>query len=160
MHRRVDERETSGIPARADDDAGLFAPHECAELAPSADHAAKGLPVLPRLGAIERMQVQQEMRKLRRRQYGLLDAAQCADEVRLHAGIETLQRARDRESGIEMSSRPATGEEDSRARRDQAHSLARTKGSVAPLPMTRSFSLPMFTRMPVISIVSTMLDRP
>jgi hypothetical protein len=31
---------------------------------------------------------------------------------------------------------------------------------VAPLPTTRSFSLPMFTRIPVMSIVSRMLDRP
>ena len=33
-------------------------------------------------------------------------------------------------------------------------------GSVAPLPTTRSFVLPMFTRMPVRNIVSTMFERP
>lgn len=33
-------------------------------------------------------------------------------------------------------------------------------GSVAPEPITRSFVLPMFTRMPVRNIVRTMFERP
>ncbi len=100
------------------------------------------------------MQVEQQVWKAGGGQHAVLHTAARANEEWLHGGIETHERARDREPGVQMSTRTAAGKPD--GARHQGGDI----GSVAPLPITRSFSLPMLTRMPVSSMESTMLDRP
>ena len=92
-----------------------------------------------------------------------LDSALRADEVRLHARIELDELARNRDPRVQVTSGAAAGEEHRRSvgdRRRHCMASERASGSVAPLPMTRSFVLPMFTRIPVRNMVSTMLERP
>ena len=97
------------------------------------------------------MQIEQQVGKLRRRKHRALDAPQGSDEVRANIRIEPHETARDSEAGVQVSARPAAGEEDGRGH---------ARGFVAAAPMTRSFALPMFTRMPVMNIVRTMFERP
>src|SRR4051794_31190106 len=109
------------------------------------------------------MQVEQEVGEFRPWQDVLLDPALRPDEVGTDARIQSYERAGDRQPGIEVSAGAARGER----HRDlvtRGHAQAglgpRARGSVAPLPITRSFVLPIFTRTPVRNIVSTMLERP
>src|SRR4029079_2648189 len=124
----------------------------------------ESLPVIPGPRSVERMQVEQEVRKLRPRQDVLLDPPLRPDAAGTHARIEAHEGPRDRESGIEMSPGTAAGEQHrhlvARLGHAQAGVGASASGSVAPLPITRSFVLPMFTSTPVRNIVSTMLERP
>ena len=102
------------------------------------------------------MQVQQFKLKLSRREYLPLDSSHRPNKKRFDSQVDFAHCPRDREAGIEMSAGAATGEED-------PHSYARpiaNEGSVALPPMTFSRVLPTFTRMPVISIDRTRLDRP
>src|ERR1017187_1989367 len=102
------------------------------------------------------MQVEQRVRKLRGRQPVPLAAPPRTDEVRPHRRIEPDDGPRDREPGIQVSAGAATGEEDVH----RAATMSDPVGSVAPSPITRSRTLPMFTSMPVISMESTRFDRP
>lgn len=102
------------------------------------------------------MQVQKLVGKFSSGQHLSLDSAHGSNKERLDARIEPAHCARDCKAGIKMSAGAATGEKDS-------HSYARpmtNEGSVARPPMIFSRVLPMFTRMPVISIDSTRLERP
>ena len=110
-------------------------------------------------GAIERVQVEQDERKFGRRQHGALDAAPRADEERLDRRVGADESARDRDARIEMATGAAT-RENHPWHGDYAGTGAAASGSVADSPSTRSRELPMFTRMPVNSIVSTRFDRP
>ena len=78
--------------------------------APCADARRAASPVLPRRRAIERVQVEQHVRELGRRQHVALDAAPRADEERLDARVEPHERARDGEPGIEVPAGAAAGE--------------------------------------------------
>src|SRR6266850_8247255 len=98
------------------------------------------------------MQIEQQVRELRLRQHVALDPAERTDEEGLHRRIPPDQFPRDREARVEMSAGPASGEDDPHA--------GTAIGSVADPPITFSRLLPMFTRMPVKSNVSTRLERP
>src|SRR5690348_253317 len=152
----IGEREPRCVSAGADDHSRSLLPSEPAELSPRARSAPHRLPVVPERPAIERMQIEQDVRKIGGRQNVALDAAPRANEEGLDVGPQRLQRTRDGEARIQMSAGTAAGEPDSGAHRP----VAEDSGSVALLPNTRSFVLPMFTRIPVNSIVSTRFDRP
>ena len=94
------------------DEARMPFAHQPVQLAPSAHGAAEGPPVLPDLGAVERMQVEQEVRELGRRQDVALDAALRADEERTDLGARADERAGDRDAGIQVPARPAAREDD------------------------------------------------
>ncbi len=100
------------------------------------------------------MQIEQRERELRAGQDILFDAAPGTDEVRLHRRVEPYERARDGEPRIQVPTGTATRKEDAR------HETGATDGSVADTPYTRSRSLPMFTRMPVMASVSSRFERP
>lgn len=104
------------------------------------------------------MQVEQHVGEPGARQHVALDAALRTDEERCERRVLAHQRTRDGQAGIEMSTGPAAGEP--HPSRPGHHAGLETSGSVALTPYTRSRSLPMFTRMPVIAMVSTRLDRP
>jgi len=102
------------------------------------------------------MKIEQLELEFRRRQYLSLYAAKCADEKGLDIRIEPAQRARNGETGIQMSAGASTGEKNSHP---YMLSIA-NDGSVALPPTTFSRVLPIFTRIPVISIERTRFDLP
>ena len=149
------ECDTRRVSTSADHCSGLLRRGQRADRAPRTHGTHDGLPVLPRLLSVQRVQVEQRVRELGPRQHVFLDAAPGADEMRLHGGIELHECACDGQSRIEMSTRAAASEEDA-----CAHAVGAIRGSVADTPYTRSRSLPMFTRMPVCASVSSKLERP
>ena len=166
MRRRIRERDPGRIAARADHGGRSLLAATRAELAPGADALrAPSSQLFHDLGAIERMQVEQNVRKLGRRQDVALDAASRADEERLDVGSQLHERSRDREPRIEMAARAAAGEEDARSAMRSTCRIATVKPepradrSRRCRPLARCV-LPMFTRMPVKSIVSTRFERP
>src|SRR6266550_1313041 len=111
MSGGVGERETGGVAASADDGGGPLLVRETCQLPPGAAGATRRLPVVPDLRSVERVQIEQDVRKLRRREDIALDAPLGADEKRLNIGTHLLESARDRESRIQMSAGAAAGEE-------------------------------------------------
>ena len=99
------------------------------------------------------MQIQQRVWKLRLWQYLTFHPARRTNKIRLDAGLEFYEGARDRESGIEMSARATSGENHMQC----DHRMAEL---IHGVPKTRSRVLPMFTTIPVISIDSNRFDRP
>ena len=68
---------------------------QCADIRPHADTSPPhGAPVLPRPRAIQRMEVEQLVPELGRRQHVALDATARADEQRLDARLERCTSAR------------------------------------------------------------------
>lgn len=102
------------------------------------------------------MKIEQLELELGRWQHLSLDTAKRTDEKRLDGWIEPAQRSRNSETGVEMSAGAATGEKNSHP---YMLSIA-NDGSVARPPTTFSRMLPIFTRMPVISIERTRFDLP
>ena len=158
----VCQRDARGVPSGADDQARPLTASKQPNGAPGARRATQRSPVLPGLGAIQRMEVEQQVRKLGRRQHLLLDAALGADEERAHLRLEADEGPRDGEAGIQVSASSASGEKHGHrlGRSGHAQAAESESGSVARSPMTRSLVLPMFTRIPVRNIVSTMFERP
>ena len=99
------------------------------------------------------MQIEQLVRELGRREHVALDPASSANEKRLERRLETNEGSRDGESRVQVS--PCTP-----ARDEDSHQAGAASGSVAAAPWTRSFTLPMFTRIPVMKSDSTRFDRP
>src|SRR5205814_6909618 len=84
--------------------------------------------------------------------YVALDAAARSDEEGLNVRSQTLHRAGDRETGVQVPAGTAP-------REDDPH-VEPANGFVALEPTTRSRLLPMFTRTPVRNMVSTRFERP
>ena len=99
------------------------------------------------------MEVQQLVRELGGGQDVALDASSGADEQRVEPRLEPYERSRDRERRVEMTAGSASGDED-------PHQAGAASGSVAVVPWTRSFALPMFTSTPVMKSESTRFERP
>ena len=158
VHSCPRQRDRGCVAARGDDELRWIFGGELTDRAPSTGRAEKCAPVVPRRSTIERMQIQQHERKFCRRQNVLFDTALRANKERCNLWRDLHERARNRQSWIEVSTGTATGKKDSHLRR--AYSDADVSGSVAFSPYTRSRELPMFTRIPVITSVRTRFDRP
>ena len=145
------------VSAGADDGARCVRRGELGDRPPRTDRAHDRTPVPPRRLPVQRMEIEQRVPELGGRQHIAFDAATCPDEVRLDVRRLLHQGPRDGQSGVQVAARATAREEDARGRGRHA---VEPSGSVAPAPYTRSRSLPMFTRMPVMAIVSTRLERP
>src|SRR6185312_3624115 len=99
------------------------------------------------------MQVQELVLELGFGQNGPLDPALGADEERNDPRVGRDHRTGDGERRIEVPAAAAAGEKN-------VHCSAERRGLVAPSPITRSRSLPMFIRIPVMTRVRSMLVRP
>src|SRR5689334_23847666 len=155
MHRSVREREARCVATSADDTRRRFTSHFARDPAPRSECPANCFPVFPGSGAIERMEIQQLEGEARLRQDVLFDAALRTNEKRLDARVSLLQHARNREAGIEVSTRAP-------AREKHPHRAGSASRPTGPVAARAGFSrvLPMLTRMPVITSDSTRLERP
>ena len=104
------------------------------------------------------MEIEQRVREPGGGKHVALDAALRTDEVRLDVRSLLHHGPGDRQPRIQMSASAAAGKEYPR-HAGSRHAIE-TSGSVALAPYTRSRSLPIFTRIPVIASVSTRFDRP
>ena len=84
---RPRERHSTRVPAGADHERWLQPRAERIHGNPGGTRTAEGLPVLPDLWPIERMQVEERVRELGLRQYIAFDAAACTDKIGLHGGV-------------------------------------------------------------------------
>src|SRR5688500_2196546 len=116
-----------------DDGRGPVLARQRADVAPCAREPHDRAPVLPRTIAIQRMEIEQTMRKTRRWQHIALDATTRANEVRARVRVESLHCASDRESRVQVATGPAAREQNSHAR-----ACASVTGSLAVAPTTRS----------------------
>ena len=102
---------------------------------------------------MQRVQVEQHVLEAGLGEHLALDPAAGAHEEWAHVGIQTDEGSRNGEPRVEVTTRPAAGEDD-------PHVAVTATGSVACAPTTFSRALPMFARMPVMRIESTRFVRP
>src|SRR6185437_3887468 len=119
MDDAVGECESGGVASRSDDECRPIALGQRREPPPRANGAGNGSTVLPDRAAIERMQIEQLVRKFRGRKHRALDAAPRADKKGLDSGSRAHERARDRDARVQMSAGAAAGEDDTRHRRSR-----------------------------------------
>src|SRR5262245_46889542 len=127
---------------------------ESSHCTPRRNESNDRAPIAEWRATIERMQIQQLIRKPCVGEDFAFNAPLCANAKRLHVGGESDNGARNGQTWIEVSTGPATSEEHRKrllcdhrdaATHDQAP--AGESGSVASVPYTRSFSLPMLMSM-------------
>ena len=109
MSGGVGEREAGSVATRSNNGGRRLLVRETRQLPPGTAATAHRLPVVPDFGPVERVQVEQDVRKFRRRENVALYAPLGADEKRLNIGTQLLESARDGESGIQMSAGAAAG---------------------------------------------------
>ena len=115
MRHGVGLCDTGRVATGANHQSRMLAAGQRAQLAPRAQRATHGAPVLPRPRAIERMEIEEQVREFRTGQHRSLDASTRANEERVCVRVHPYERPRDGEPGIEMTTGTTTRKQHGRA---------------------------------------------
>jgi hypothetical protein len=155
--RGVREERAGGVATGADHAGGRPLCGDGADAAERTTEAGDGAPVLPDARAVERVEVEQLEGEAGLRQHLALDPTARPDEERVGRRVQSADGAGDGEPRVEVPARTAAAEQDAHP---YLAARATASGSVARSPTTRSRTLPMLTRIPVMASDSTRFERP